>query len=176
MSLRKNLKKNNMWSIIKFDKKKFSLLKEDLKIKFGQDIKIYTPKICIENFRKNRLIKKEINLLGDYLFCFHNNFSSDEKINSLKFTRGLKYILNGHKESQGEIEIFVKKCKEFEDDRGYVSSNFVDLVLNRKYKFLSGPFSSKIFEIINLHKNKIRILMGNLKTSINKKEFLISPL
>ena len=96
MSLRKNLKKNNMWSIIKFDKKKFSLLKEDLKIKFGQDIKIYTPKICIENFRKNRLIKKEINLLGDYLFCFHNNFSSDEKINSLKFTRGLKYILNGH--------------------------------------------------------------------------------
>ena len=39
MSLRKNLKKNNMWSIIKFDKKKFSLLKEDLKIKFGQDIK-----------------------------------------------------------------------------------------------------------------------------------------
>ena len=73
-------------------------------------------------------------------------------------------------------EIFVKKCKEFEDEKGYVSSNFVDLVLNRKYKFLSGPFSNKIFEIINLHKNRIGILMGNLKTSINRKEFLISPL
>ncbi len=165
-----------MWSIIKFDKKKFSFLKEDLKKRLGHDIKIYIPKICIENFKKNKLIKKEINLLGDYLFCFHSNFSSDEKINSLKFTRGLKYILNGYKESQWEIEIFVKKCKEFEDDKGYVSSNFVDLVLNRKYKFLSGPFSNKIFEIINLHKNRIGILMGNLKTSINRKEFLISPL
>ena len=165
-----------MWSIIKFDKKKFSFFKEDLKKRLGQDIKIYIPKIFFENFKKNKLIKKEINLLGDYLFCFHNNFSSDEKINSLKFTRGLKYILNGYKESQWEIEIFVKKCKEFEDEKGYVSSNFVDLVLNRKYKFLSGPFSNKIFEIINLHKNRIGILMGNLKTSINRKEFLISPL
>ena len=91
-----------MWSIIKFDKKKFSFFKEDLKKDLVKILKFIFQKICIENFKKNKLIKKEINLLGDYLFCFHNNFSSDEKINSLKFTRGLKYILNGYKGLNGK--------------------------------------------------------------------------
>ena len=39
-----------------------------------------------------------------------------------------------------------------------------------------GPFTEKIFQIINLQKNKIRILMGNIKTTINNKDFLFSPI
>ena len=52
---------------------------------------------------------------------------------------------------------------------------FFDLDLNKRYKFLSGPFSEKIFKIINLQKSNIRVLMGNIKTTIKRKEFLFTP-
>ena len=37
----------------------------------GNDFIIYNPKILVEKYKKNKLIKKEFDLLGDYLFCFH---------------------------------------------------------------------------------------------------------
>ena len=58
-----------MWSVIKFDKKNYHLFKEDLKKKIGNNCIIYRPKILIQKFKNNKLIKKEINLLGDYIFC-----------------------------------------------------------------------------------------------------------
>ena len=165
-----------MWTIIKFDKKKLSFLKEDLKNKFGSNYSIYSPKLLIKKYRKNKLIKKELNILGDYILCFHNDFANKEKIQKLKFCRGLKYLLDGFKESQKEIEKFVNKCKEFEDKEGYLTQNFYQLNIKKKYKFISGPFSEKIFAIINLQKNKIEIMMGNLKTKIRKEEFLFNPI
>ena len=47
---------------------------------------------------------------------------------------------------------------------------------NKIYKFSSGPFTNKIFKIIALNKNKIDILMGNIKSTINKKNFLFEPI
>ena len=164
-----------MWTIIKFDKKKLTFLKEDLKNKFGSNYFVYSPKLLIKKYKNNKTIKKEINILGDYILCYHKDFENREKTNKLKFCRGLKYLLNGFRESQNEIEEFVNKCKEFEDKDGYLTQSFYQLNINKKYKFISGPFSEKIFEIINLQKNKIEILMGNLKTKINKKEFLFNP-
>ena len=49
-------------------------------------------------------------------------------------------------------------------------------LIDKYYKFSSGPFTDKIFKIIELQKNKIDILMGNIKTKIKKKEFLFTPL
>ena len=60
-----------MWTIIKFDKKKYKILQKQLKDSFGTDCVIYRPLLLIEKFNKNKLVKKEINLLDDYLFCFH---------------------------------------------------------------------------------------------------------
>ena len=37
-----------MWTIIKFEKKKLELLKEDLRKKLGKDFIIYIPKIKIQ--------------------------------------------------------------------------------------------------------------------------------
>ena len=37
-----------MWTILKYDKKRINCLKEDLTKKFGNDFKIYNPKIYIE--------------------------------------------------------------------------------------------------------------------------------
>ena len=163
-----------MWTIIKFDKKKLSILKEDFSQKLNGNFEIYSPKLLIQKYKKNKLVNKELNLLGDYILCFHKDFKNYKTINNLKYCRGLKYFLEGFKTSQIDIENFVNKCKSSEKD-GYLSYNFYKLNLNGKYKFTTGPFVEKIFQIINLQKNKIDILMGNLKTTIKKKEFLFSP-
>ena len=47
-----------MWIILKFDKKKLNLMKNDFKKNFVVNIK-FTPKICLENFRKNKVVKKK---------------------------------------------------------------------------------------------------------------------
>ena len=164
-----------MWTVIKFDRKEFEFLKKDFEKFLGKDIKIYVPKLFFQRYKKNRIVIKEFNLLGDYLFCFHDKFKNPQIINSLKFTRGLKYFLNGFTDSQEEINKFIKKCKDSEDRNGYLTQNFFDLCVNSSYEFTSGPFTEKIFRIIDLQKNKINILLGNIKTTINRKRFLFNP-
>ena len=82
-----------MWAILKFDKKNFHLLKNDLKEKLGDDVQFYSPKLRLKKFFKKKICFKEINLLGDYLFCFHKDFSKRSVLDSLKFSKGLKYFL-----------------------------------------------------------------------------------
>ena len=53
---------------------------------------------------------------------------------------------------------------------------FFEVNINAECKFISGPFSNTIFKIIEIQKNKIKILMGDLKTTIKKKEFLFKPI
>ena len=165
-----------MWVIIKFDKNNLELLKRELKEKLGNNFTIYSPKFFFQKYINNKLIHKEFNLLGDYLFCFHKNFNNQNVVNNLKFTRGLKYLLGGYVQSQEEIKKFIKKCKDSESTKGYLTQNFFELYVNSKYQFTSGPFTEMIFKIINLQKNKISILLGNIKTTIKKDEFLFSPI
>ena len=163
-----------MWTIIKFDKKNLASLKNDLKLKLGEDLNIYIPKIFIKKYRKNKFVGKEFDLLGNYLFCFHEKFKDQQTMNNLKFTKGLKYFLNGFIQSQNEIKKFIEKCKNSEDKNGYLSQNFFELCINSNYKFYSGPFAETIFKIIDLQKNKINILLGDIKTTINKNKFLFT--
>ena len=165
-----------MWTIIKFEKKNFNFLKLELEKKLGSSCQFYVPKLLFKRNKKNKLIKKEFNLLGDYLFCFNEKFEDSKIINTTNYVRGLKYVLQGFKQSQNEINKFIEQCKVSEDKNGYISEEFYDLKINSNYKFFSGPFTDSIFKIIQLQKNKIRILMGNFKTTINKKEYLFQPI
>ena len=164
-----------MWTIIKFDEKKIEFLKKDFKKRLGEDIKIYIPKFTIQKYRNNKKIIKEYNLLDDYLFCFHKKFKESNIKSALRFSRGLKYFLTGAIDSQSEISEFIKKCKESEDKSGYVAKSFFELYINSNYEFISGPFGSKIFKIINLQKNKIDILLDNMKIKIKKNQYLFRP-
>ena len=164
-----------MWIIIKFDKNNLEFLKKELKKKMGDGFTTYNPKFLFQKYKNNKIINKEFNLLGDYLFCYHKDFINPSTLNKLQFCRGLKYFLSGFIKSQQEIETFVEKCKGFEDKEGYLCNNFYQLKINSNYKFVTGPFTEKIFKIINLQKNKIDIFMGNVKISIKKKEFLFNP-
>ena len=93
----------------------------------------------------------------------------------MRFTRGLKYFLIGSTESQGEISEFIKRCKDSEDKNGYILQSFFEIYINSNYEFTSGPFASKIFKIINLQKNKIDILLENIKVKINRNQSLFRP-
>jgi hypothetical protein len=165
-----------VWTILKFDKKKLESLKKDFSKKLGKDFIIYHPKSLIQNYKNNMLVDREINLLGDYLFCFHKKFQDQKTLGSLKFSRGLKYFLEGFLQSQEEIQFFIEKCKKYENRNGYLSNEFFEMDVDSEYKFSSGPFSNMIFKIIQSQKNKINILMGNIKTTINKKEFFFRPI
>ncbi len=164
-----------MWAVIKFDRKYFNLLKYDLEKRFGKDFEIYRPKIAIQKYYKNKLVDKEIDILGDYLFLYHKNLNKYSFINELKYIKGLKYLLDGYIGFQDEIIEFIKKCRNCENKKGLISEGMFEINIFSNYKFSSGPFVGKIFKIINIQKDKMNILMGNLKTKVRKKEFLFYP-
>ena len=112
-----------MWTIIKFDKKKINFLKTQLRLKIGSECNLYCPKVLIENFKNNKIVKREINLLGDYLFCFNEKFKEKKIINQLNSTKGVKYFLDGFRDCQNEIENFVEKCKNLENSNGFLTQS-----------------------------------------------------
>ena len=164
-----------MWTVIKFDKKNIHIFEEDLKRKLGNNFEIYYPKLTIQKYQKQKLKQKNINLLGDYLFCFHSKFQNERNISQLKFIRGVKYFLNGFRQSQIEINNFIINLKKLENEDGYITQNIYQTEIDKIYKFTSGPFTEKIFKIISLNKDKIDVLIGNIKSKINKKKFLFKP-
>ena len=164
-----------MWVVAKYDKKKANFFLEDLKKKLKNEVVIYNPRVKIEKFHKNKLISKEFNILGDYVFCFNPKFENKKILNNLQFTKGLKYFLNGFYKSQKEIKEFIKKCKKSENENGLISADFFDIELNKKYKFNSGPLLNLIFQVIEVQKTKFKIIMGD-KTATIEKGFLFSPL
>jgi len=165
-----------MWVVIKFKKENLSLLKEDLKKKLGTSPKIYIPTLQLFYTKKNKNFKKKLFILGDYLFCFHKSFEDKKIISSIKYCKGLKYIVEGFKDSQTEIKKFIYHCSKHEDNNGYLKQTFFEISTQKDFKFISGPFSDMIFQIINIQKNKIKILVGNLVTTISdKKNYLYQP-
>ena len=155
-----------MWTIIKIDLKKLNTFNQDIKKKIGDDVRIYFPKVKISN--------RTLPLIGDYIFCFHNEFRNLSYINKLKFTKGLKYFLNGHIESQSQIEYFVNKCKSLENDKGLLSKNICELIPNSMYQFKTGLLKNEIFKLLEIQKNKIKILINDVKFKVNSNNFIIS--
>ena len=165
-----------MWAVIKFDAKNFDFFKRELKTKLSCNHVLYCPKLLIQKYKNNKLIKKEYNILGDYVFCYDKKFQNEEILTKLKFVKGLKCILGGFSLYQEEIVKFINQCKKFENHNGYITQNFFQPQEDLKYKFISGPFVNTIFQIINIQKNKIKISMGDLKTTIKKEDFLFNPI
>ena len=129
-----------MWTIIKIDLKKINTFTQDIRKKVGNEVKIYSPKIKTSN--------KHLCLLGDYIFCFHSEFKNSQFIENLKFTKGLKYFLRGHIESQNEIKYFINKCKSLENEKGFLTKNICELIPNTMYEFKSGLLKMKFLNYL----------------------------
>ena len=74
-----------MWTVIKFEKKKLELMKQDISKKIKGITTYYAPKMLVQYYKKNKLINKEINLLGDYIFCYNESLRNKKYKESIKF-------------------------------------------------------------------------------------------
>ena len=138
---------------------------------------LYQPKIKLQRLIKNKIKFLERNLLEDYIFCYHEKLDQTKVIGKVRFLKGLEYFLSGYKQSQNEIIKFINNCKSFENKEGYLTSAFFKNILSKKAQFISGPFTSMMFEIIERQKNKLKILLGNIVTTISdKNNYLYRPI
>ena len=162
-----------MWIVAKINNKEFNTFKKALISNLGIIPEIYGPKILTEKIIKNKIHRKKEFILNNYIFLKHNKFLDKKILNSLNYLRGLNMILPFSESSQYEITNFIKKCKENENRLGYLSQNFFDLILNKHVKFNSGPFSKFIGKLIEIQKNKIKVLVKNCLITLNTKNIIV---
>ncbi len=160
-----------MWLIIKIKKNCIHKeLKINLKKILNSDPTFYCPKILKEVVKGNKFKKKDFFILGNYLLIFHERFQDKLLVNKLNFLKGIDVVLDGFKSSQKEIINFINKCKQYEDKNGYLLQNFFVQDLSNKLKFHSGPFVNFAVKLIEVQKNKLRVLAGKYDILISTKD------
>jgi len=158
-----------MWMVAKIKKREIKIFKKNITEKIGKNIQFYYPKVEYEKFIGNKIKRFEKYVLENYIFCYHPDFSKDIFINKVRFLKGLEYFLSGHSQNQNEIIKFINYCKAFENNKGCLTQAFFKEMINKKAKFTSGPFANMMFEIIEKQKNKLKVIIGNIKTTISDK-------
>ena len=165
-----------MWTVAKIKIKNLNTFKKNLAEKMGDDIKFYYPKVEYHKYFGNKVKRFEKLILENYIFCFHKKFKESNSISKIKFLKGLEYFLEGYNQNQNNIIKFIEYCKTCENEKGYLTQTFFHTMITKKAKFISGPFANMIFEILKKQKNKLKILVGNIVTTIpNKKNYLYRP-
>ena len=156
-----------MWIVAKIKPKEVNCFRKNMIEKSGENIQFYCPKIEYQQYFKKKIKKTEKLALGYYIFCYHKNFKNSVFLNNLQFIKGLEYFLNGHHQNQNEMIEFINYCKSSENSTGYLTQAFFKTITTKKAKFISGPFANMMFEIIRKQKNKLKIIVGNVVTTIS---------
>ena len=165
-----------MWAVIKYKRKEYRSLVWDLKKRVGDKIIFYNPKIKYLKKIKNKDKVFENFILGGYVFCFYEKFREKKFLSQLGFAKGLEYFLDGHIQNQNQIIDFIKLCKKNEDKEGSLKQSFFSILQSAKIKFLNGPFSNLIFDILEKRKNNITSTLGSMTVIINSKSnYFYSP-
>ena len=156
-----------MWVVAKIKKREVKIFKGDLIEKLSKDIQFYCPKIEYIKYSGDKAKRFEKFILENYIFCYHKKFEKANFVNEYKFLKGLEYFLEGCNQNQRNIIIFIEYCKAYENEKGYLTQSFFKTTIKGKAKFISGPFTNMIFEIIEKQRNKLKILVGNVVTTIS---------
>jgi|TARA_B100001059_G_scaffold236772_2_gene290140 hypothetical protein len=153
-----------MWVIAKIHKNQEEIFKYHFNKKIV-NMRYYYPKI--QTFKKfsNKIIKKNINLLGDYIFCFIPNLSNFDT-EKFKFIKGLNYFLKNCFFEQKNIIHFISICKNYEVNENNNTPIILSQTEHQKFKFLSGPLENLT---LNLQKSTSNKIMG----TINNKRIVI---
>ena len=166
-----------MWAVAKIKIRNLNTFKKDIAKRIGKDIKFYHPKIEYHRYFGDKVKKFEKFILENYIFCYHEKFQTINFVNEVKFLKGLEYFLGGYNQNQNNIIKFIEYCKTFENERGYLTQSFFKAIITKRAKFVSGPFANIIFEILEKQKNKLKILVGNIVTTIPEKtDYLYRPI
>tara|TARA_B100000427_G_C15494594_1_gene589240 strand:+ start:866 stop:1363 length:498 start_codon:yes stop_codon:yes gene_type:complete len=164
-----------MWTIIKYKSQELQTAKKNLISEFEEKPIFYLPKIKYQKVINKKIRNYEKNILENYMICFHKNFSDAKFIVRLKNLKGISYFLNGYQNNQSDISNFVNNCKNYEDKDGFLNSKFFDECISDKAKFISGPFTDMIFQILKRQKNKLEILIGNKKATVSIDKNMYCP-
>ena len=166
-----------MWVVAKIKLKNLNVFKKDLVKKVGNDIEFYQPKIEYHRYFGDKVKRFEKLILENYIFCYHKRFQKSNFVNQVKFLKGLEYFLHGYNLNQNNIIKFIKYCKSFENEKGYLTQSFFKTIIAKKAQFISGPFTNMIFEILEKQKNKLKILVSNIVMTIpNSTNYLYRPI
>tara|TARA_Y100001970_G_C13942892_1_gene704110 strand:- start:164 stop:664 length:501 start_codon:yes stop_codon:yes gene_type:complete len=166
-----------MWVVAKIKIKNLNTFKKDVIDKVGNDTKFYQPKFEYHKFFGSKIKKFEKFILENYILCYNEKFKKNNYVNEIRYLKGLEYFLEGYNQNQKQILKFIEYCKLFENDKGFITQSFFQNIVTKKARFVSGPFTNMIFEIIEKQKNKLKILVGNIVTTIpNKANYLYRPI
>ena len=157
-----------MWVVLKYKPKEFEILKDSFFKILGEMPEFYNPKYKYERYINNKLKTFEKSILNNYLICKHNKFKDPKIINILKNSRGLIYFLSGCEFNQKKLEEFIKFCRLNEDANGFLTQSFFKIIKKTKAKFISGPFTQMIFDIIEDREGKLKVLLNNVSMTISK--------
>ena len=157
-----------MWVVLKYKPKEFEILKDSFFKILGEMPEFYNPKYKYELYINNKLKTFEKSILNNYLICKHNKFKDPKIVNILKNSRGLIYFLNGCEFNQKKLEEFIKFCRLNEDANGFLTQSFFKIIKKTKAKFISGPFTQMIFDIIEDRGGKLKVLLNNANMTISK--------
>ena len=112
-----------------------NFLKDFFKVLRSETI-YYRPKV---EFYKNKK-KRQYIFYQNMLFAIIRCLTIKKKSILLKYSKGLKYFLNGYVQNQNEIEEFVNMCKKNENSNGVTQLNFFNLEINSRFQFFEWPF------------------------------------
>ena len=157
-----------MWVVLKYKPKEFEILKDSFFKILGEMPEFYNPKYKYERYINNKLKTFEKSILNNYLICKHNKFKDPKIVNILKNSRGLIYFLSGCEFNQKQLEEFIKFCRLNEDANGFLTQSFFKIIKKTKAKFISGPFTQMIFDIIEDRRGKLKVLLNNANMTISK--------
>ncbi len=165
-----------MWIIVKYKIHELNFLKKNFNKVLGSEPLYFNPRIKYSRVIQKKFKNFQRSILEGFIICFHNKFNNSSILNILKYTKGLVSILDGFRGCQDEISNFIKRCRMFEDKDGFLRQDFFNSNNLTKAKFVSGPFTNLVFEILSKESGKIKILMGKFKTTISRNSsFLYRP-
>lgn len=165
-----------MWAVAKIKIKNLNTFKKDLIEKIGNGIKFYHPKFEYHRNFGNKVKRFEKLVMENYIFCYHEKFKKTNFVNQIRYLKGLEYFLDGYNQNQNNIIKFIEHCKTSENEKGCLTQSFFQTIVTKKAKFISGPFTNMIFEILEKQKNKLKIIVGNVITTIpNKANYIYRP-
>jgi len=153
-----------MWIVANIKSKESLIFKQQLREKLKNEVKFYEPKV----FYRKKNVENIKNILGSYIFCFHEKFKDYGYLSAARYIKGLKYFLRDFKNSQRNIMKFIDFCKKHEDERGFLIGDFFKKIVSEKGKFLNGPLANLVFEIIENNKNNLVLNVGQKKIFLKK--------
>ncbi len=164
-----------MWVVLKIKKySELNIIRKSLTDLLGSSPKLCNPKVKTKSISGKKNTNRDTFLLEKYVLIYHNKLSNQLYLNKISYMRGIDYCLQGFKSCQNEIYKFVQRCEKYQDNLGYVNSDFFNLSEGMDIRFSKGPFVNFVSKIVEIQKKKLKMLVGNYSIYLEKKENCLS--